>query len=366
MSTFFVAGIGLAVFIAFLLISKKDKSIPDWILTAWMLLVLVHLALLYALLTEIIYRFPTVLGIEHPLPLLHGVFLYLYVAALTDQLPRDRRLLCMHAIPALATYAFLIPFFLLPPDQKVAVYLQRGAGHEVFMAIKWYAIACSGIAYVAWSAILLRRHRRAIRDQFSDLHKVNLQWLQLLTFGLGFVWAVVIVFHNDIMVFAGAVVFVFLIGFFGVRQANIFITRTDGPESEDQKKKYTKSGLTDDAAGALHQRLKDLMAAEALYKKSDLSITDLSTRLGVHPNSLSQVINQREGRNFYEFVNMYRLEEFKRLVAAPGSQRLTLLSLAYDCGFSSKTSFNRFFKKATGQTPSEYFATVTGTSAPSA
>ncbi len=100
------------------------------------------------------------------------------------------------------------------------------------------------------------------------------------------------------------------------------------------------------------------MSEDALYKKSDLSINDLSTRLGVHSNYLSQVINQKEKKNFYDFVNTYRLAEFKRLVAMPRNQQFTLLSLAYDCGFSSKSSFNRYFKEATGQTPSQYFATL--------
>jgi AraC-like DNA-binding protein len=360
MHMFFVAGIGLAVFIEFLLLTKRDKTGPDWILTGWMFLVLTHLSLMYAFFTDALYRFPFLLGLEHPLPLLHGVFLFFYVSALTDQLPENRRLLILHVVPAVVMYLYLTSFFVLPAEQKIQVYQHQGAGYELFTSIKRYAIAISGIAYVAWSAILLRRHRQTIREQFSDLDKINLRWLHLLTIGLGCIWTLVILFHNDMLVFAGAVVFVFLIGFFGVRQAHIFTSHRRPAESEGQKKKYPKSGLTDDAAGALHLELKGLMSGESLYKKSDLSINDLSTRLGVHPNYLSQVINQKEQKNFYDFVNTYRLEEFKRLAAMPGNRRLTLLSLAYDCGFSSKSSFNRYFKKATGQTPSEYFAALVG------
>jgi AraC-like DNA-binding protein len=161
------------------------------------------------------------------------------------------------------------------------------------------------------------------------------------------------------LILAGVVVFVFLIGFFGVRQAVIFTPVRLAEYAGEQKKKYPKSGLTEEASTKLHQSLIQLMTENALYKKSDLSISDLSSKLVVHPNYLSQIINQKEKKNFYDFVNTYRFEEFKRLIAMKKNQQYTLLSLAYDCGFSSKSSFNRYFKRATGQTPSEYFTALT-------
>jgi AraC-like DNA-binding protein len=359
MRMFFVAGIGLAVFIEFLLISKKNKSASDQILTVWMFLILVHLFLMYVFITEDVYRFPFLLGIEHPLPLLQAVFLFLYVSFLTKQLPEKRKALILHFVPAGIMYMYLVTFFILPADQKIQVYRNHGAGYELFMVLKSYAITFSGIFYVTWSAVLLKKHRHNIRDQFSDLEKVNLRWLQILTFGLGGIWFLVIFFRSEILILAGMVIFVFLIGFFGVRQVEIFTPNRQAADENELKKKYPKSGLTDEASSNLHQSLIRLMTEEALYKKSDLSINDLSSRLGVHPNYLSQIINQKERKNFYDFVNTYRFEEFKRLIAMQKNQQFTLLSLAYDCGFSSKSSFNRYFKKATGQTPSEYSSALT-------
>ena len=360
MKIFLVAGIGIAVLIEFLLVSKKNKSAPDQILTLWMFLVLLHLFLSYVYVTEDVYSFPFLLGIEQPLPLLHGVFLYFYVSSLTKQLPENGKVLILHFVPATVLCLYLTTFFILPADLKIQVYRNHGAGYELFNTLRWYAIALSGIFYVTWSAVLLKKHRNNIRDQFSDLEKVNLQWLQILTFGLGGIWFLVIFFRNEMLVMAGMVIFVFLIGFFGVRQADMFTPNQLPADDNEQKKKYPKSGLTEEASGALHQELKRLMTEDALYRKSDLSINDLSSKLGVHPNYLSQIINQKEKKNFYDFVNTYRLEEFKRLIAVPKNQQFTLLSLAYDCGFSSKSSFNRYFKRVTGQTPSEYSTTLTG------
>ncbi len=363
MNAFFVAGIGIAVFIELLLISKKNKSASDRILTVWMLLVVIHLFLFYLFFTEDIFRFPFLLGLEHPLPLLHGVMLFCYVSFVTKQLPENRKVLLVHFVPAAVMYAYLVTFFALSSDQKIQVYRSHGAGYEDFMVLKSYAIACSGIVYVIWSAVLLRRHEQNIRDQFSDLEKVNLHWLKILTFGLGGIWVLVVIYAGETLVFSGVVVFVFLIGFFGVRQADIFSHGLLRADINELKQKYQKSGLTEEASGKLHQELKRLMAEEAIYRNSELSIDDLSSTLGVHPNYLSQTINQKENKNFYDFVNTYRIEEFKRLIQMNKNQQFTLLSLAYDCGFSSKTSFNRYFKKATGLTPSEYAASVAGTPA---
>lgn len=359
MKALFVAGVGLALFIEFLLIAKKDKSRSDKILALWMFLILVHLFFFTLYYTDEIFEAPFLLGLEHPFPLLHGVFLFLYVSSLTGQLPARRCVLFLHFLPALATYASLLNFLMLPVDQKIFVYQNRGVGYETFSIVKWYAIAVSGIAYVVASTILLRRHARRIRERFSNLDRINLRWLQFLTIGLGGIWFLVIFFSGDALVFIGVVVFVFLIGFFGIRQTVIISPSVPADEGE-MKQKYRKSGLTPDAAKELHQKLMSLMADEGLFKNSDLSITDLSSRLGVHPNYLSQTINQTEGKNFYDFVNAFRVEEFKRLIARGRHRQFTLLTLAHECGFSSKTSFNRCFKKATGLTPSEYLAQRSG------
>ena len=360
MSPFYIAGIGIALFIEFLLITKKNKSVSDKILTVWMFAILVHLFLFYLHFTGVVYGFPFLLGIEHPLPLVHGVFLYLYVATLTRQLPARRWTLVLHLVPIAVMYGYLAPFFLLPPEQKVEVYGNRGAGYELFMFLKSYAIAGSGLFYVAWSVLLLTRHAGNIRDRFSDVEKINLRWLQLLTLGMGAIWFLVLFFRDDTLIYSGVVVFVFLIGFFGVRQTNIFSRERIVSDDGDRKEKYRKSGLTEEDSADLHMQLKRLMTEEALYKNSGLSIDDLAARLNVLPNHLSQVINQKEMKNFYDFVNAYRVEEFKRLIALQKNHQFTLLSLALDCGFSSKTSFNRCFKKATGLTPSVYAATLSG------
>jgi AraC-like DNA-binding protein len=69
---------------------------------------------------------------------------------------------------------------------------------------------------------------------------------------------------------------------------------------------------------------------------------------------LSRIINEHHGQNFFDFINSFRIEEFKRRLADPHYKNFTLLAIAFDCGFNSKSAFNRFFKKVEGISPSEY------------
>jgi len=374
----FIAGISISLFISFLLISKKNKSNTDQILIAWMLLTAIHLFLYYITYTEGIFQHPFLLGIELPMPLLHGVLLFLYITTETSQLPQKKGLLVLHFFPFIATYLYLISFFMLTVEEKIYVFKNNGAGYELFSSILSTSISLSGAVYVLWSYLLLRKYKRLLSNKNYELKKANIKWLQLLIGGMGVIWIVVIFTEKEPLIFLSVVLFVFSISFFGIKQGNIFtITKSDNPikkesseikpiqnlqpivaTKEVQKEKYAKSGLKDDASEILFQELTLLMTDKTIYQNGELSVGELASMLKVHPNHLSQIINVREGKNFYEYVNSFRIEEFKRLIIIPKNQKVTLLSLAYDCGFNSKSSFNRYFKKSTGQTPSQYAASL--------
>jgi AraC-like DNA-binding protein len=109
-------------------------------------------------------------------------------------------------------------------------------------------------------------------------------------------------------------------------------------------------------------QLRDTVEAYILrqkpYTNPNLSIHELAAGLKIPPHVLSKVINDGFGKNFFDFINYYRIEEFKQRMDAPRSKNYTLLSLAFEVGFNSKTAFNRAFKKLTNQTPKEYFNMV--------
>ena len=122
-------------------------------------------------------------------------------------------------------------------------------------------------------------------------------------------------------------------------------------------KRYAKSGLNEELSVQIYSRLNEFMYDDKLYKNDNLTLTELAKCLVVHPNHLSQVINEKEGKNFYNYINSLRIKEFIRLVSLPESKKYTMISLAYDCGFSTKSTFNKHFKVNTGKTPTDFFST---------
>jgi AraC-like DNA-binding protein len=96
------------------------------------------------------------------------------------------------------------------------------------------------------------------------------------------------------------------------------------------------------------------METDKPFIYSSLKLNQLAKMIGTTPNSLSQVINEESEQNFYDFINGYRIDEAKKMIRDPANAQVTLLSIAYDAGFNSKSAFNAAFKKYTGMTPSQF------------
>lgn len=121
-----------------------------------------------------------------------------------------------------------------------------------------------------------------------------------------------------------------------------------------QTKKYKTSALDTGRAEEILPKLLALMEKEKIYLDADLTLKKLSERLMIHYNHLSQIINEKLKYSFNDFVNRYRIEEAKKKLADPKEGKKTVLEIAYDTGFYSKSVFNTAFKKFTGMTPSQF------------
>ena len=109
--------------------------------------------------------------------------------------------------------------------------------------------------------------------------------------------------------------------------------------------------LSDTEVTAFAQAIDRLMQEEKVYIDSQMTLRSLAEQIELHPNKLSWLINKKIGKGFNEYINDYRLKDFQQRALDPANSHLTLLGLAYDSGFNSKSVFNDFFKKKTGKTP---------------
>lgn len=366
---FYFAGVILTFFLAVLLLGKKQKTRADHILFFWLITIGVHLLLFYLTFSKQIFSYPHLLGVILPFPLLHGPFVYLYTSALTGY--RVRRIeIAAHFLPAVFVTLSASGFYALSGPEKLMVYAGKGAGFGTLLFVNTLLFRISGVVYVLLSLWRLQKFGKRIAAEFSNTDKINLYWLRYLIWGVALVW-VLVFFGDHRFLFGVAVVFVTLIGYFGITQVRIFspvnssipddpATNVPLPDTIPDNStgttapRYDKSGLTPEKALELHRQLQEIMRSQRLYEDPELTLTDLAGHLVVNTNHLSQVINSFEKKNFYEYINEQRIHRFTERMRLPENKNKTILALAFECGFNSKSSFNKHFKRIHGQTPSAY------------
>lgn len=371
MDILYYIGIGINFFLLLILISKKGKSLADFILAAWLFFIGLH-TILYVLSLQI----PTeknihwVVGLSAPFILIHGPFLYLYTAASTNAFSFKRKTWLFHFWPFVGTIIALLPLYLMSTKAKMDLYNTNGAAYKSFNDVLQIFIYVTGLVYIFLSFRLLQKHKMNIGEHFSYEEKINLNWLRYLIYGLLVIWVIIIVFKKNTLIYGSGVIFVTLLGFLGIRQVGIFGRNDYSANNESTqgttyiavqpfsletpRKKYANSGISLEQVNEIHKQLTQLMNAEKIYTEPALSLNSLASRLSVHPNYLSQVINNKEGVSFFDYINKLRVNEFKRLVQEKDQSQFTLISIAYDSGFNSKSSFYKNFKKVTGQSPSDF------------
>jgi AraC-like DNA-binding protein len=158
------------------------------------------------------------------------------------------------------------------------------------------------------------------------------------------------------------VLFYCYLGYNGLFQSKIFIPELNNEYKVDFKKEENQSNLvvkesqifSSEDTSAIKNKLRDLMIKEKLYKNAKLTLRDLAIQMEMSNSTLSSFINTQLNTNFQNFINSFRIEEFKEKIKNREQDKYTLLSIATSCGFNSKPTFNRVFKQFEGCTPSEY------------
>lgn len=356
---------------------KKNKTLPDKILAVWMFFIGLHMFSYYIYSLGYWQKYPHLIGITHPFPLIHGPLIFLYVVYSLRGNQQFRRIDFLHFIPVVFAYLYMVPFFFFySGEEKKLIDNNQLGDYKIFMLISLIAFAISGIIYPILAYRLSNRYENLAHKNFSYDEGISLNWLRYCIIGIGAIFATAAFFsilryifnidfqfNTDYIFFGETILFILFIGYFGIRHEGIFAENKSSSASQitgsfETKKpaEYKNSGLKNEEAEIFHEKLLILMDEKKPYLEPKLNLTALADELEISGNYLSQIINQYQEKNFYDFVNQYRVEEFKLRAQLPENKHLNILAIALDSGFNSKSSFNSVFKKHTQVTPTQFLS----------
>ena len=353
-------------FAGLMIATKRNPQITDRILAAW--LFLISIEMVFALVNENIIRLYEFVFI----PFTYGPLLYLYVKFLTIENLKFKWYYWLHFIPFIIVFTSAIVFHGRP-----VIKLDDFFATDAFLSFRLiYGLSffISITTYSILTFVLIRQHEKNVKDLFSYTStRITLSWLKVIsisfyvTYVLVFIVGVFVIFKQElpydptIVSYFGLTFFAFAFSFYGIKQPGIFhqlYHEKKIPAKKIEEKvinaRYERSGLKKADEEKYLNRLLKHMETKKPYLDVDLTIQDIAGALGITRHYLTQVINKRLNKNFYQFINEYRVEEVKKLLKDKSYNKYTLTSIAYEAGFNSKSAFNSAFKEIVGITPSEY------------
>lgn len=275
--------------------------------------------------SPLIAAWPHAGRVHVPFMYLLAPLLHLWVrASLGEDRPRRAWL---HALPAIACALLLVPFYLSPAEAKLAALAHR----DVWVTVRLLVLLAQGAVYLPPTIALLIRRQSRDRFLWASTAVVTL----LLIAGLGRVGG-----HVPPLWIPSAFALAAMAMVAQLLHAHI------APRA-----KYARSTLTAERADDYLRKLDEHVAREKPYLDPELTLERLAEALSVAPGHLSQLINQRLGSGFNEWVNAQRVEEVKRRLLDRRHAHLSIAAIGEACGFRSKSTFNAAFRKQTGETP---------------
>ncbi len=291
-------------------------------------------------------------GLIEPFQLLLGPLLYLFMRKRIEGgtfTVKD----FLHGIPfGLVSLALLL---LTSHRISGAQYLKSPFTGLIF----WICVSIQISAYFMLCFHLGQKYNHSITDYYSATQKKDLRWINsfmliLAVIYIGYLCLFIILFHTDDKAhFERLLSVIQSLAVYGLGTFSLFTTTPEFAITETTSRRK-KTALPQENLEALKRKVITAMEEKKLYLDPELTLPDLATKTGIPRNTLSELINDCFNKNFYDFINFYRVAEIIRLMGAAEKSNEKLLTLAFEAGFNSKPAFNAVFRKITGQTPSSY------------
>lgn len=295
--------------------------------------------------------------------LLKGPVLFYYLRSLSCEINFHRWYHWLHLLPALVAVTVVFAYDLSIYDWMPEHWTELSEADRLALGFVWALFKCLPLFYVLVCFYTEYRLRQQLRQMYSVISERELRLADLVLGGffIHWLWSFVAYFlgshvsgeTNDLLGILNNYLTVLLINavfLFGWRNTRQLL----------QQELWSVAGAGKDRLQEMPQINEKLQAVERgihqqqLHLESQINLERFAEQIGIKPRELSTIINDHYQQNFFEFINSQRVEEAKRLLAAPECAEDTVLDILYKSGFNSQSAFHRFFKRMVGMTPSEY------------
>ena len=333
------------------------------------------------------YHYPHLLNTFSQLLFAWFPLLFLSVKYLITSHTKFAKIDLLHFIPMVLSILINFDFYLKSGAEKLEMVNNPEGYYYVANTINEEMLSIQGIVYSILTLIILKNYSDRVVDFQSNIDRSILKGLKigvilsLIAWVIGIIGTIIERAHIAIgidlflFVYLFFVVIIYVISIIAIKSSEVFkLKESLLTDLVKDRKKKTPSGLTfqnidnvvrkvsgnelgihaEEFEAELSNKLITYMDNAKPYLNPDFSLQALSDDLFVSRHQLSSTINTRQKMNFYEFVNLYRINEVKELMGNKANKITKNYELAFEAGFNSKATFYRIFKKFTGQTPSDY------------
>jgi AraC-like DNA-binding protein len=292
--------------------------------------------------------------------LLKAPLLLMYVRSITEENFQIKRIHLLHLIPTLVVIVVINRFDINIERLKLDTFGINALLYHVIDAL-WYSLKIIPLAYFIAATFAVRHYHKMLRQQYSDVNETALWWLYYLTLGfvLAGTWTLLVTilvyfYRLPVGVTDNYLNFILLIALFyySISHAQNLTTTKEEEEFEDIKEPIAP--IDTKLLDSTISKIIDGVTNQKLYLNQSLNVEQFSARIGVPYRDVSFAINKAFGTNFFEFINSYRIEESKRYLADEKYKDMTVMDILLESGFNSKSAFQRFFKRLTGTSPTEF------------